>query len=86
MDSEVGAAAAAALATAKGAASAAGLKASKQRWSGFFTNTKGTKMELLVEQLNGYTKHGVPRLPDAQMSYELAVSEEGKCFSNLFFK
>lgn len=77
MDSEVGAAAAAALATAKGAAGAAGLKASKQRWSGFFTNTKGTKMELLVEQLNGYTKHGVPRLPETQLPYELAASEEG---------
>ncbi|XP_011498943.1 PREDICTED: pleckstrin homology domain-containing family G member 5-like isoform X2 [Ceratosolen solmsi marchali] len=73
VDSDVGATAAAALASAKGSA---GLKASKQRWSGFFTNTKGTKMELLVEQLNGYTKHGVPRLPEAQLSHELAVSEE----------
>ncbi|XP_031777180.1 pleckstrin homology domain-containing family G member 5 isoform X3 [Nasonia vitripennis] len=76
MDSEVGAAAAAALASAKGVAGAAGLKASKQRWSGFFTNTKGTKMELLVEQLNGYTKHGVPRLPESQLPYELAANEE----------
>lgn len=63
--------------SAKGIAGAANLKASKQRWSGFFTNTKGTKMELLVEQLNGYTKHGVPKLPETQLPYELAASEEG---------
>ncbi|XP_058802378.1 pleckstrin homology domain-containing family G member 5-like isoform X2 [Phymastichus coffea] len=62
--------------TAKSVAGAASLKASKQRWSGFFTNTKGTKMELLVEQLNGYTKHGVPRLPETQLPYGLSASEE----------
>lgn len=75
VDSELGTAAA--LATAKSSAGAAGLKASKQRWSGFFTNTKGTKMELLVEQLNGYTKHGVPRLQDIQLPYDLTAGEEG---------
>ena len=76
LDSEMGTATA--LAAAKSSAGAAGLKASKQRWSGFFTNTKGTKMELLVEQLNSYTKHGVPPLSEIQMPYELASSEEGK--------
>ncbi|KAF7993225.1 hypothetical protein HCN44_006285 [Aphidius gifuensis] len=47
-----------------------GIKSSKQRWSGFFTNTKGTKMELLVEQLNSYTKHGVPQLSEIQLPYD----------------
>ncbi|XP_046594123.1 pleckstrin homology domain-containing family G member 5 [Neodiprion lecontei] len=63
----------------KSSSGAAGLKASKQRWSGFFTNTKGTKMESLVEQLNEYTKHGVPRLTDIQLPYvgERDADEEG---------
>ncbi|XP_043290107.1 pleckstrin homology domain-containing family G member 5 [Venturia canescens] len=74
VDSEIGTAAA--LASSKTSAGTAGLKASKQRWSGFFTNTKGTKMELLVEQLNGYTKHGVPRLPEIQLPYDFTTNEE----------
>uniref|UniRef100_A0ABD2XIC4 DH domain-containing protein n=1 Tax=Trichogramma kaykai TaxID=54128 RepID=A0ABD2XIC4_9HYME len=91
VDSEVGSAAAAAAAAAAitkssagaGAASSSsaasassGLKASKQRWSGFFTNTKGTKMEMLVEQLNHYTKHGVPKLPEHLQPHELAFSDD----------
>ncbi|XP_057317856.1 pleckstrin homology domain-containing family G member 5-like isoform X2 [Microplitis mediator] len=60
---------------------AAGLKASKQRWSGFFTNTKGTKMELLVEQLNSYTKFGVPRLPEIQLPYDLIANEQELLYS-----
>ncbi|KAK0167023.1 hypothetical protein PV327_004474 [Microctonus hyperodae] len=64
------------LTTGKMSSGAAGLKASKQRWSGFFTNTKGTKMELLVEQLNGYTKHGVPCLPEIQLPHDLIANEE----------
>ncbi|XP_074097036.1 uncharacterized protein LOC141526129 [Cotesia typhae] len=60
---------------------AAGLKASKQRWSGFFTNTKGTKMELLVEQLNSYTKYGVPRLPEIQLPYDLIANEQELIYS-----
>ncbi|KAF2904664.1 hypothetical protein ILUMI_01506, partial [Ignelater luminosus] len=35
-------------------------KQPKQRWSGFFSNTKDTRMELLVEQLNNYAKNGIP--------------------------
>ncbi|KAF5282725.1 hypothetical protein FQR65_LT02722 [Abscondita terminalis] len=35
-------------------------KQGKQRWSGFFSNTKDTRMELLVEQLNTYAKNGIP--------------------------
>ncbi|KAH0550338.1 hypothetical protein KQX54_018779 [Cotesia glomerata] len=60
---------------------AAGLKASKQRWSGFFTNTKGTKMELLVEQLNSYTKYGVSRLPEIQLPYDLIANEQELIYS-----
>ena len=73
VDSEVGTAAT--ITSGKSSAGAAALKASKQRWSGFFTNTKGTKMESLVEQLNSYTKHGVPRLSD--IPYDLTIDEEG---------
>lgn len=60
------------------AATAAGLKANKQRWSGFFTNTKGTKMELLVEMTNNYNRHGVPRLPDSLVKYEIDENEDCK--------
>ncbi|KAK5646254.1 hypothetical protein RI129_004718, partial [Pyrocoelia pectoralis] len=35
-------------------------KQGKQRWSGFFGNTKDTRMELLAEQLNNYAKNGIP--------------------------
>ncbi|XP_023316843.1 pleckstrin homology domain-containing family G member 5-like isoform X3 [Trichogramma pretiosum] len=91
VDSEVGSAAAAAAAAAaitkssagagatsssSAASASSGLKASKQRWSGFFTNTKGTKMEMLVEQLNHYTKHGVPKLPEHLQPHELAFSDD----------
>lgn len=58
--------------------SSVGLKASKQRWSGFFANTKGTKMDVLSELLDSYLKHGIPRVPETQMSYDPTTSEEGK--------
>ncbi|XP_063992097.1 pleckstrin homology domain-containing family G member 5 isoform X2 [Diachasmimorpha longicaudata] len=74
MDSEMGPAVS--LVAGKTPAGAAGIKASKQRWSGFFTNTKGTRMELLVEQLNSYTQHGVPRLPEIQLPYDHVSNEE----------
>ncbi|XP_024943795.1 pleckstrin homology domain-containing family G member 5 isoform X2 [Cephus cinctus] len=74
VDSEIGTGPA--IASGKSSAGAAGLKASKQRWSGFFTNTKGTKMESLVEQLEIYTKHGVPLMPDMQLPYDLGVNED----------
>ncbi|KAK9744014.1 RhoGEF domain [Popillia japonica] len=35
-------------------------KQSKQRWSGFFSNNKDTRMEQLTELLNNYTTYGVP--------------------------
>lgn len=54
-----------------------GIKSSKQRWSGFFTNTKGTKMELLVEQLNSYTKHGVQQLSEIQLPYDPLATQTG---------
>ncbi|XP_023703867.1 pleckstrin homology domain-containing family G member 5 [Cryptotermes secundus] len=38
-----------------------GSKGPKQRWSGLFGNSKDTKMESLVEQLNYYSKHGIPQ-------------------------
>ncbi|KAG7197203.1 hypothetical protein KM043_007279 [Ampulex compressa] len=73
VDSEIGANA---LPSGRSSAGAAGLKASKQRWSGFFTNTKGTKMDLLTAQLDDYNKHGVPKLPDVQLPYEVAHNED----------
>ncbi|XP_012252088.2 pleckstrin homology domain-containing family G member 5 isoform X1 [Athalia rosae] len=79
VDSEVPAVSSSA-AGGKSSSGAAGLKASKQRWSGFFTNTKGTKMESLVEQLNEYTKHGVPKLANIQLPFLVehdADDEEG---------
>ncbi|XP_034941032.1 pleckstrin homology domain-containing family G member 5-like [Chelonus insularis] len=75
MDSEIGPTGML-TATKASSTAASGVKVSKQRWSGFFTNTKGTKMELLVEQLNSYTKHGVPRLPEIQLPYDLMTNEE----------
>uniref|UniRef100_A0A0P5ERJ1 Pleckstrin domain-containing family G member n=1 Tax=Daphnia magna TaxID=35525 RepID=A0A0P5ERJ1_9CRUS len=34
------------------------------RWSGLFGSTyKDTKMDLLADQLNDYSRHGIPRLP-----------------------
>ncbi|XP_033222747.1 pleckstrin homology domain-containing family G member 5-like [Belonocnema kinseyi] len=83
VDSEVGTAAT--ITSGKSSTGAAALKASKQRWSGFFTNTKGTKMESLVEQLNSYTKHGVPRLSDIQLPYDLTVNEEDTTFTDSVF-
>ncbi|KAJ8688032.1 hypothetical protein QAD02_023827, partial [Eretmocerus hayati] len=80
LDSEVsgaGSTAATAKSSTPSGSATSSLKASKQRWSGFFTNTKGTKMELLSEQLNGYTKHGVPRLPDALQLYDIAPIDDG---------
>ncbi|XP_011341265.1 pleckstrin homology domain-containing family G member 5 isoform X3 [Ooceraea biroi] len=63
------------LASGRSSAGAAGLKASKQRWSGFFTNSKGIKMDLLTAQLDEYNKHGVPKL-DIQLYGDLAISDE----------
>uniref|UniRef100_A0A0A9Y6M9 Pleckstrin homology domain-containing family G member 5 n=1 Tax=Lygus hesperus TaxID=30085 RepID=A0A0A9Y6M9_LYGHE len=37
-------------------------KGTRQRWSGLFGNSKDSKMELLVEKLNNYTKFGIPQL------------------------
>ncbi|KAL1140863.1 hypothetical protein AAG570_000791, partial [Ranatra chinensis] len=36
-------------------------KGPKQRWSGFFSNSKDSKMESLVEKLNIYSKNGIPQ-------------------------
>ncbi|XP_069690836.1 pleckstrin homology domain-containing family G member 5-like isoform X2 [Periplaneta americana] len=47
-----------------------GSKGPKQRWSGLFGNSKDTKMESLVEQLNYYSKHGIPPLPQQQVEDE----------------
>ncbi|XP_076625471.1 uncharacterized protein LOC143343937 isoform X3 [Colletes latitarsis] len=64
------------LTSGRSSAGAAGLKTSKQRWSGFFMNTKGNKLDLLTAQLDDYNKHGVPKLADIQLPYELAVNED----------
>ncbi|XP_012288228.1 pleckstrin homology domain-containing family G member 5 [Orussus abietinus] len=64
--SESGTSASSTTTSGKGPVGVAALKASKQRWSGFFANTRGTKMESLVEQLNNYSKRGVPRRPGVQ--------------------
>ncbi|XP_076396699.1 uncharacterized protein LOC100880938 isoform X2 [Megachile rotundata] len=64
------------LTSGRSSAGAAGLKTSKQRWSGFFTNTKGTKLDLLTAQLDEYNKHGVPKLTDIQLPYELTLNED----------
>ncbi|KAH0949766.1 hypothetical protein HN011_005014, partial [Eciton burchellii] len=64
------------LASGRSSAGAAGLKASKQRWSGFFTNTKGIKMDLLTAQLDEYNKHGVPKLADVQLHGDPTISDE----------
>ncbi|XP_017753946.1 PREDICTED: pleckstrin homology domain-containing family G member 5-like isoform X3 [Eufriesea mexicana] len=74
VDSEVGANTA--LTSGRSSAGAAGLKTSKQRWSGFFTNTKGTKLDLLTTQLDDYNKHGVPKPSDFQLSYEITFNED----------
>ncbi|KAK9307367.1 hypothetical protein QLX08_002266 [Tetragonisca angustula] len=72
VDSEVGSNTT--LTSGRSSAGAAGLKTSKQRWSGFFTNTKGTKLDLLTAQLDDYDKHGVPKL--SELSYELTFNED----------
>ncbi|KAF3421981.1 hypothetical protein E2986_09834, partial [Frieseomelitta varia] len=72
VDSEVGGNTT--LTSGRSSAGAAGLKTSKQRWSGFFTNTKGTKLDLLTAQLDDYDKHGVPKL--SELSYELTFNED----------
>ncbi|XP_075213520.1 uncharacterized protein LOC142319765 isoform X3 [Lycorma delicatula] len=46
---------------------------SRQRWSGLFSNAKDTKMEVLAEQLNNYSKHGIPHLPDTVEDLEEAL-------------
>ncbi|KAG5333301.1 PKHG5 protein, partial [Acromyrmex heyeri] len=56
--------------------SSAGLKASKQRWSGFFTNTKGIKMDSLTAQLDEYNKHGVPKLANIHLQCDVTINEE----------
>ncbi|KAL0099830.1 hypothetical protein PUN28_019915 [Cardiocondyla obscurior] len=68
VDAEVGA--------STSARSSAGLKASKQRWSGFFTNTKGIKMDLLTAQLDEYNKHGVPKLANVHFQCDVTINEE----------
>ncbi|XP_032684269.1 pleckstrin homology domain-containing family G member 5 isoform X3 [Odontomachus brunneus] len=79
VDSEVGTCTT--LASGRSSAGAAGLKASKQRWSGFFTNTKGTKMDLLTAQLDEYNKHGVPKFTDISLHCDLAINEEEALYS-----
>ncbi|KYM81895.1 Pleckstrin homology domain-containing family G member 5 [Atta colombica] len=69
VDSEVGT-------TVSSGRSSAGLKASKQRWSGFFTNTKGIKMDLLTAQLDEYNKHGVPKLANVHLQCDVTINEE----------
>ncbi|XP_076180300.1 uncharacterized protein LOC143153205 isoform X4 [Ptiloglossa arizonensis] len=64
------------LTSGRSSAGAAGLKTSKQRWSGFFTNTKGNKLDLLTAQLDDYNKHGVPKLTDVQLPYELTINDD----------
>ncbi|CAK9800487.1 Pleckstrin homology domain-containing family G member 5 [Anthophora quadrimaculata] len=74
VDSEVGSTTT--LTSGRSSAGAAGFKTSKQRWSGFFSNTKGTKLDLLTAQLDDYNKHGVPKLTDVQLPYELTPNED----------
>ncbi|XP_076294728.1 uncharacterized protein LOC143215962 isoform X2 [Lasioglossum baleicum] len=64
------------LTSGRSSAGAAGFKTSKQRWSGFFMNTKGNKLDLLTAQLDEYNKHGVPKLSDVQLPYELILNED----------
>ncbi|XP_011148165.1 pleckstrin homology domain-containing family G member 5 isoform X2 [Harpegnathos saltator] len=79
IDCDVGACAT--LVSSRSTAGAAGLKASKQRWSGFFTNTKGTKMDLLTAQLDEYNKHGIPKFTDISLHCDLAIDEEKELYS-----
>ncbi|XP_068984929.1 pleckstrin homology domain-containing family G member 5 isoform X2 [Bombus flavifrons] len=72
VDSEIGSNTT--LTSGRSSAGAAGPKTSKQRWSGFFTNTKGTKLDLLTAQLDDYNKHGVPKL--SELSHELNFNED----------
>ncbi|CAL7939167.1 unnamed protein product [Xylocopa violacea] len=74
VDSEVGSTTT--LTSGRSSAGAAGFKTSKQRWSGFFMNTKGTKIDLLTAQLDEYNKHGVPKLSDVQLPCELTFNED----------
>lgn len=75
VDSEVGGTCTT-LASGRSSAGAAGLKTSKQRWSGFFTNTKGVKMDLLTAQLDEYNKHGVPKPANIHFQCDLTMNEE----------
>ncbi|KAL6432664.1 hypothetical protein ACFW04_006240 [Cataglyphis niger] len=75
VDSEVGGACTT-LASGRSSAGAAGLKTSKQRWSGFFTNTKGIKMDLLTAQLDEYNKHGVPKPANIHFQCDHTINEE----------
>ncbi|XP_025269415.1 pleckstrin homology domain-containing family G member 5 isoform X3 [Camponotus floridanus] len=75
VDSEVGGVCTT-LASGRSSAGAAGLKSSKQRWSGFFTNTKGIKMDLLTAQLDEYNKHGVPRPANIHFQCDPTINEE----------
>lgn len=74
VDTEVGAGTT--LSSGRSSAGATGLKASKQRWSGFFTNTKGIKMDLLTAQLDEYNKHGVPKLSNVHLQCDVTINEE----------
>ncbi|XP_077273390.1 pleckstrin homology domain-containing family G member 5 isoform X3 [Temnothorax americanus] len=74
VDSEVGTCTT--ISSGRSSGGATGLKASKQRWSGFFTNTKGIKMDLLTAQLDEYNKHGVPKLTNVHLQCDVTINEE----------
>ncbi|XP_071555202.1 uncharacterized protein [Temnothorax nylanderi] len=74
VDSEVGTCTT--ISSSRSSGGATGLKASKQRWSGFFTNTKGIKMDLLTAQLDEYNKHGVPKLANVHLQCDVTINEE----------
>ncbi|XP_011159080.1 pleckstrin homology domain-containing family G member 5 isoform X2 [Solenopsis invicta] len=74
VDAEVGACTT--ISSGRSSAGTTGLKASKQRWSGFFTNTKGIKMDLLTAQLDEYNKHGVPKLANVHLQCDVTINEE----------
>ncbi|KAL6257699.1 hypothetical protein P5V15_011279 [Pogonomyrmex californicus] len=74
VDSEIGVCTT--ISSGRSSAGATGLKASKQRWSGFFTNTKGIKMDLLTAQLDEYNKHGVPKLANVHLQCDVTINEE----------
>ncbi|XP_034237361.1 pleckstrin homology domain-containing family G member 5 isoform X2 [Thrips palmi] len=60
-----------------------GKKASKQRWSVFFGNNKDTKIEALTEQLDSYTKHGIPKDPNGGADADLRLHQLEKNWRDL---